>query len=643
MKFIALVSLLSSATATVAQSFANDECIGAKEIPQTFPYSEIVDITNYTNNPTDPTLSCNVYEVPLGDDGDDTIEVQGTDGKTLWYKFTPPTDGVLSFVTDDRRERFGPGLDMVLGAFTGSCSSLTEVKCVNGGFAAEEELYPTVRGGITYYIKVGDAGENPFGSGFFNFTVLFEPKNLTVVGDECTNAKVISHASLPFNEIVDIRLYSNNANDIISTCNEKNAEGNTLWYKYTPPFDGLMIASTVGSKGAFFGFPLDNVIGAFTGTCNRLTQVFCVDQDSEDTLFYPVKAGVTYTIKLEEYGASGSALGLLNFSLSFQRNYFNVLREDEGVYQSAISDILNGIFKNGYEDEHEGHANVIGVLNDVFNGKYPGLVPANTIDYSKLNTSSLSIEAKFTEPNAVQSVLLKLDNRQPICENFVPYEISGPFSIGNRLIDATGYSRSSCRGNVLGKISQRFFVGGCRFIQYGLYDADRNTYVTNLYNASTVSTPPCSMSIGVTFQCGFVPKIVRFELRRASNNALVLKRDETSAPYFLFGNIGNDIVGGSIPSGEYILTAIIDGITHPSVRFTFGTCKRNNLIVDKSFDIDLRFELGYLSTYEIAKLFPPIVKRISSLIVGDRPDFVVSYYEYLISSLQLRTMTINNI
>jgi hypothetical protein len=92
-------------------------------------------------------------------------------------------------------------------------------------------------------------------------------------------------------------------------------------------------------------------------------------------------------------------------------------------------------------------------------------------------------------------------------------------------------------------------------------------------------------------------------------------------PYFIFGDNGRgNIIPGRIRAGEYKLTAIIDNIVHPSVTFTLGAC-RSNSVIDKTFDIDLRFGDGNL--FENTKLFPSVVKRISSLVVGDRPDFTV--------------------
>ena len=310
-----------------------------------------------------------------------------------------------------------------------------------------------------------------------------------------------------------------------------------------------------------------------------------------------------------------------------QRNYFNLINENDGT--------------------------TVGVLNDLYNGGIPGGgVSPNTINYANtvLKTSDLSIEAVFSKPNDVDSVRLQLDSQQSVCENKNnKFKIYGelndkdiPFAIGSRVITATAYSNSNCKGNDLEETAQAFMVKGCDFVNFGLYDASREMYLSNLYNGSSVPNPPCQVNIGVTFTCGFVPKTVRLELRRASNNDLVMRQDERIAPYFLFGNNGTGIIfSGRIQSGEYKLILIIDNIVHPSVIFTFGEC-RTIPVVDNTFDIDLRFNYDELSNYDTAKLFPPIVERISSLIIGDRPDFTVRPKELTTKTLN-STLFLNQI
>ena len=431
-------------------------------------------------------------------------------------------------------------------------------------------------------------------------------------GDECISSIVVPPTSLPYHQVIDTTSYTNNARDPIGTCNYGN-EGKTVYFKFTPGKDGLLIVDTTGSVDAD-GFELDSVVSVFKGSCRSLAQVFCSDQNALETVYYAVKSGVTYTIKVGESGDGGGGIGLLNFTLSLQRNYFDLINNDEGEK--------------------------IGVLNDLYSGAYPdGRVSTTTINYANalFETTDLSIEAVFSEPNSVESVRLQLDNQPSICENDDDeFKINGelnnnniPFAIGNRVITATAYSRSSCRGNVLGQTSQAFVVKGCDNVHYGLFDASRDMYLSNLYNGSSVPNPPCQVNIGVTFACGFVPTTVRLELRRASNNALVVRRDELLTPYFLFSDNGRgNILPGSIQAGEYKLTAIINNIVHPSVTFTMGAC-RAIPVVDNTFDIDLRFADDELSSYDNAKLFPSIVKRISSLVIGDRPDFTVRSNHFL--------------
>ena len=566
---------------------ASDECSTATNIPVTaLPYNADISIADFTSNAQDlNTTSCQLF------------------GRTMWWQFTPPTDGVLTVLTNDFSLRFGPGLDLNTATIPDSCENIDSAMCGVNIFSAESRLYPIVSAGMTYFIGVGETSDSS-GSALFNLTIDFKPSNLLVSGDECADAIVISQASLPFNEVVDTRLYTTTEDDLESTCGYGE---NTIFYQYTPTMNGLMIVSTVGSVDTSYGNNLDSTVSIFTGSCGNSEEVLCVDQDSQETAYYPVTAGVSYTIKVEGYDYGG----LLNFTLSFQRNYFNLVNEDEDT--------------------------TIGVLNDVYSGVYPnGLFPTSTINYANalFGTTDLSIKAVFSKPNNIQSVRLQLDNQRSICKNkFDEYRIYGengnddiPFVIGNRVISATAYSKYFCLGSAIDGISQEFAVKGCDNIQYGLYDAQRDMYVSNLFNGSMVTSPPCQVNMGVTFACGFEPKKVRLELRRASNNALVVRRDEFFLPYLLFSDNGmGNILSGRVPAGEYKLTAIIDGITHPSVTFNLGTCPATP-VVDNTFDIDLRFGEGNL--FENTKLFPSIVKRISSLIVGDRPDFTVRKFFY---------------
>jgi hypothetical protein len=433
MKFSAsciVAAALMSAITTSALPL-NDECVGAKVVPSTsFPYNETVQIANFTYNPRDLNTTC----APKDENG-----IILADGRTMWWQFTAPANGILTVRAKDLTERFGPALNLAINLFTGSCtnSSLKELKCENKQYSVMESLYKTVSAGVTYFIKVGEGIES-IGNDNFDFKVNFEPSNLTVRGDECTDAKVIPHAALPFNAVVDARLYSFNANETINACTE-GMDGNSFYYKYTPSSNGLMTIDATGIDADNGDF-LDMVIGAFTGSCSTLKPVFCVNQKLEETLYYPVTAGVTYTIKVNEY-LYGNNGGRVNFTLSFQRNYFNLINEKDRVN--------------------------VGVLNDFYNGQYPpNQNKANTINYAVFQKTAFSIEAVVTKPNSVKSVRLTLDNDKKLsfCAKSEKYKIFGeaandtvPFAIGNRVITATAYDKSNCIGNAIGNVSQPFF------------------------------------------------------------------------------------------------------------------------------------------------------------------------------------------
>jgi len=116
---------------------ANDECVGATVIPA-IPYTDTVDTTTATNNPSDPLLTCN----------------GGNDGNTVWYVWTPAEDIEVNISTDGSTEPGGDPLDTAHGVFTGTCDALTQVACVDVGLT--DNLIFEATAGETYYVKFGE-------------------------------------------------------------------------------------------------------------------------------------------------------------------------------------------------------------------------------------------------------------------------------------------------------------------------------------------------------------------------------------------------------------------------------------------------------------------------------------------------------
>lgn len=447
---------------------------------------------------------------------------------------------------------------------------------------------------------------------FIVFAALFWVVSAQPINNECITATVVS--TFPFAQSVNTRLATNNPSDplISEVCSNAESEGltdgKTVWYAVQPPTDGLLAfrASGIRDTEAYYGSYLLFVIaGVFTGTCGSLTEISCAQFISGGILYLVVDAGESYYIKVGE-NDEAPAGGDMNISMSFEPNFFEVF--------DANTDAS------------------LGPLRDQYPGQFLDLY--NTIDYKYTPTSQLNMEAKFNVAATIQSVRYTLD-KPPLsrCETGAPFTLFGnsgsnyfgePIPIGKRLITANAYSRSSCSGTAAATLSQSFDVLGCEHVHYAVYDAGRDKYLTTLNNATTISRPPCQVSIGVTFKCAFTASMVRLELRNAVTNSLVKSMEEYNAPYFLFGDNGQgNIAAGAIPAGEYTVTAIIDGIVHPSVRFTFGACTSSAPVADNKFNIDLRLGYSNISSYNNARLFPAVVNRISSLVVGDRPDVLV--------------------
>lgn len=71
------------------------------------------------------------------------------------------------------------------------------------------------------------------------------------------------------------------------------------------------------------------------------------------------------------------------------------------------------------------------------------------------------------------------------------------------------------------------------------------------------------------FPCGSsLRNGVILELWRGAQ--LVKRQRERRFPYFLFGNVGANILDGRIPGGAYGIRAIVDGTVGPFTNFTMG-------------------------------------------------------------------------
>ena len=147
-------------------------------------------------------------------------------------------------------------------------------------------------------------------SGALLITLLCSPVYAQPANDDCDNALEIPGGAPfpPFNSSVDATDATLDPADPLLSCNAAgDDDGNqTVWYEYTPDASGWVDFNTFGSTTAGGG-ELDTAHGAFTGTCDALTQVACVDQGLNDSLDVEVEAGTTYYIKVGQFAGGNDA------------------------------------------------------------------------------------------------------------------------------------------------------------------------------------------------------------------------------------------------------------------------------------------------------------------------------------------------
>ena len=124
------------------------------KVISTTPYTDAEDTTNATTATDDPIFTCG-----SGNQG----------SKSVWYRFTPSTNGTLAANT------IGSGYDTMLAVWTGSRGSLSSVACNDdSGGNLTSQLTTTVTSGTTYYIEVARYGTGNSG-GPMQLAVSFTP------------------------------------------------------------------------------------------------------------------------------------------------------------------------------------------------------------------------------------------------------------------------------------------------------------------------------------------------------------------------------------------------------------------------------------------------------------------------------------
>jgi large repetitive protein len=257
---------------------ANDNCSGAILIPVnsicTSPTS------NNNNNATDSGLT----------------DVCSTDGNDdVWFKFvvTKASQNIyaVSYTT---------GKNIVIAAYSGTCTSLTFLACVNntGSFLPELLTLNGLTIGSTIYYRIYDAGSNTNGPGMVFNTCIFEPP----INDECNGAKMLVPAlSNICNSETEEGFIGATASGVPNAC--YGIAEDDVWYKFVATHTKHFVKARLFEK--------DVVLAAYKDDCNSLDSITCINNfgSGEEELLYLENLTIGETIYLRVFDASTSNTG----------------------------------------------------------------------------------------------------------------------------------------------------------------------------------------------------------------------------------------------------------------------------------------------------------------------------------------------
>lgn len=205
-----------------------------------------------------------------------------TDGKDVWFNFTPATTGTYQIDTD------GSAIADTTLAVYDACGG-TEIACDDdAGTGLQSKLVATLTAGVTYKIRAAAWGTTPAsGAGVLNIQeIVLGP------GNTCATALSATLGDTAFDNS------ANAATSPGATCAFGGVDGAEVWFNFTPSSSGTYIINTNNSPGL-----TDTTLQVFD-SCGGL-ELAC-DDDSGNGLLsqavVPLTAGTTYKIRVAGWG-----------------------------------------------------------------------------------------------------------------------------------------------------------------------------------------------------------------------------------------------------------------------------------------------------------------------------------------------------
>lgn len=240
----------------------NDNFADATVI-SSLPFSDAVDVQDATTEPGEPGGNC-VYT-----------------GQTVWYAFTPASDGV--FRIDTGPSTYTTSINVYSGS---SLATLSGVAC---GFSFYGPTIFRATGGTSYYIQVG--GYYSAAHLALNLSQVPPPAN-----DAFANATVVNPATLPYYDTESGLAATVEPSEPPVFCSPYGPANNSWWYAFTPTVSRSYTVS------GLYAFP---IVGVYTGAAlDSLTEQSCRAGSYSQT--FAATAGTTYYVQVGDfYGGAG--------------------------------------------------------------------------------------------------------------------------------------------------------------------------------------------------------------------------------------------------------------------------------------------------------------------------------------------------
>ncbi len=247
---------------------ANDTCQGAVTLT---PGSS--DICN--SGVLGTTLGAFVSQAPapcIGKSDDD-----------VWYKFvaTAPSHKVK---ISGAKAVFGTSNDMYHQLLSGSCGSMTTIRCTD----IDSSMYTGLIVGQTYFVRVWTVDTLTADTFRICIATVPQPAN-----DSCQNATALTPVASEYcTGTVVGSTYGASASPNLAACAGKADDD--VWYKFVATTASHKIK--ISAVGAKFGNSLNMQHEVFKGTCGGLTSIKCIDPDS--SMLTGLTVGDTYFIRV---------------------------------------------------------------------------------------------------------------------------------------------------------------------------------------------------------------------------------------------------------------------------------------------------------------------------------------------------------